>query len=37
VLGPGSIDQAHGVEEWVEVAELSKLAGIYSRWWGIDA
>ncbi len=36
VLGPGSIDQAHGVEEWVEVAELSKLAGIYTRWWGVD-
>jgi acetylornithine deacetylase/succinyl-diaminopimelate desuccinylase-like protein len=36
VLGPGSIEQAHGVEEWVEVAELSKLAGIYARWWGVD-
>ncbi|MEP7190842.1 MAG: M20/M25/M40 family metallo-hydrolase [Roseiflexaceae bacterium] len=36
VLGPGSIDQAHGVEEWVEVAELDKLAAIYARWWGID-
>jgi acetylornithine deacetylase/succinyl-diaminopimelate desuccinylase-like protein len=35
VLGPGSIDQAHGVEEWVEVAELSKLAAIYARWWGV--
>jgi acetylornithine deacetylase/succinyl-diaminopimelate desuccinylase-like protein len=37
VLGPGSIDQAHGVEEWVEVAELAKLAAIYTRWWGLDA
>ncbi|MFL5806369.1 MAG: M20 family metallopeptidase [Roseiflexaceae bacterium] len=35
VLGPGSIDQAHGVEEWVEVAELVQLAAIYARWWGI--
>jgi len=35
VLGPGSIDQAHGVEEWVEVAELAKLALIYARWWGV--
>jgi len=35
VLGPGSIDQAHGVEEWVEVAELAKLAVIYARWWGL--
>jgi acetylornithine deacetylase/succinyl-diaminopimelate desuccinylase-like protein len=35
VIGPGSIDQAHGAEEWVEVAELDKLARIYARWWGI--
>jgi acetylornithine deacetylase/succinyl-diaminopimelate desuccinylase-like protein len=35
VLGPGSIDQAHGVEEWVAVSELAKLAAIYARWWGI--
>jgi acetylornithine deacetylase len=35
VLGPGSIDQAHGVEEWVELAELARLAAIYARWWGI--
>jgi acetylornithine deacetylase/succinyl-diaminopimelate desuccinylase-like protein len=35
VLGPGSIDQAHGVEEWVEVAELARLAEIYARWWGV--
>jgi acetylornithine deacetylase/succinyl-diaminopimelate desuccinylase-like protein len=35
VLGPGSIDQAHGVEEWVEVAELAKLATLYARWWGL--
>jgi acetylornithine deacetylase/succinyl-diaminopimelate desuccinylase-like protein len=35
VLGPGSIDQAHGVEEWVELAELAKLAVIYAQWWGL--
>jgi acetylornithine deacetylase/succinyl-diaminopimelate desuccinylase-like protein len=35
VIGPGSIDQAHGAEEWVEVAELEKLAHIYAQWWGI--
>jgi acetylornithine deacetylase/succinyl-diaminopimelate desuccinylase-like protein len=35
VLGPGSIDQAHGVEEWVAVSELAKLAAIYARWWGV--
>ena len=35
VLGPGSIDQTHGVEEWVAISELSKLARIYSQWWGI--
>jgi acetylornithine deacetylase len=36
VLGPGSIDQAHGAEEWVEISQLIKLAGIYKRWWGIE-
>jgi acetylornithine deacetylase/succinyl-diaminopimelate desuccinylase-like protein len=36
VLGPGSIDQAHGPEEWVEISELEKLAGIYRRWWGLE-
>jgi acetylornithine deacetylase/succinyl-diaminopimelate desuccinylase-like protein len=36
VLGPGSIDQAHGEEEWVAIAELAKLARMYARWWGID-
>ena len=35
VIGPGSIDQAHGAVEWVEIAELEKIAGIYARWWGI--
>lgn len=33
VIGPGSIDQAHGVEEWVEISELEKLARMYARWW----
>jgi acetylornithine deacetylase len=36
VLGPGSIDQAHGQEEWVAISELEKMAGIYSRWWGVE-
>ncbi len=35
VIGPGSIDQAHGAVEWVEIAELEKIAGIYAHWWGI--
>jgi len=33
VLGPGSIDQAHGAREWIEVTELERLAAIYRRWW----
>lgn len=33
VLGPGSIAQAHGLDEWVEVSELVRLADIYQRWW----
>jgi acetylornithine deacetylase/succinyl-diaminopimelate desuccinylase-like protein len=36
VLGPGSIDQAHGAEEWVEIAELEKIAQVYARWWGLE-
>ena len=36
ILGPGSIDQAHGSEEWVEIAELEKLADLYQQWWGIQ-
>lgn len=37
VIGPGSIDQAHGAREWVELSELGKLAQIYSQWWGISS
>ena len=37
VLGPGSIDQAHGAEEWVEIKQLETLAGIYARWWGVKS
>ena len=36
VLGPGSIDQAHGAEEWVEIAELEKISQIYAKWWGLN-
>jgi len=36
VFGPGSIDQAHGAEEWVTLDELAKAAAIYTRWWGIE-
>lgn len=35
VFGPGSIDQAHGAEEWVSLDELAKAATIYARWWGV--
>jgi acetylornithine deacetylase/succinyl-diaminopimelate desuccinylase-like protein len=36
VFGPGSVDQAHGAEEWVEIAEMERAAAIYARWWGIS-
>ncbi len=36
VMGPGSVDQAHGVREWVEIAELEKIGRIYANWWGIN-
>lgn len=35
VLGPGSIDQAHSDEEWVEISQLEKLGEIYRHWWGL--
>lgn len=34
IFGPGSIDQAHGVVEWIEVAELEKAAQVYAYWLG---
>lgn len=36
VLGPGSIDQAHGAEEWVEIGQLDRLLTLYRRWWQIE-
>jgi acetylornithine deacetylase/succinyl-diaminopimelate desuccinylase-like protein len=36
ILGPGSIDQAHRDIEWIDVVELEKVAGIYTRWWDIE-
>jgi acetylornithine deacetylase/succinyl-diaminopimelate desuccinylase-like protein len=35
VIGPGSIDQAHGQEEWVDISDLEKMAEIYCHWWGL--
>ncbi len=32
VFGPGSIDQAHKAQEWVDVSELTKAGNIYRRW-----
>ena len=34
--GPGSIDQAHKIDEWIAVSELLKMRSILARWWGID-
>ena len=31
VLGPGSIDQAHTKDEWLEISELDKAVRIYSQ------
>ncbi len=36
VMGPGSIEQAHGASEWVEIDELARIAQIYAQWWGIN-
>jgi acetylornithine deacetylase/succinyl-diaminopimelate desuccinylase-like protein len=35
VFGPGSIDQAHGAEEWVAIAQLEEAVALYARWWGL--
>jgi len=35
VFGPGSVDQAHGAQEWVAIAQLEMVAQVYARWWGI--
>ncbi len=32
IFGPGSIDQAHGTTEWIEIAEMEKAVGVYCRW-----
>lgn len=37
VLGPGSIDQAHGAEEWIEISELERMRDIILHWWGLDS
>jgi acetylornithine deacetylase/succinyl-diaminopimelate desuccinylase-like protein len=31
VIGPGSIDQAHTKDEWIEVQELDKAVVIYEQ------
>lgn len=36
IIGPGSIDQAHGAVEWVEISQLHKLADLYTRWWELS-
>eukprot|EP00048_Salpingoeca_helianthica_P000923 m.45067 g.45067 ORF g.45067 m.45067 type:complete len:388 (-) comp10971_c0_seq1:48-1211(-) len=33
IFGPGSIEQAHQVDEWVAVSELQKMADIVYGWW----
>lgn len=35
VLGPGSIDQAHGAQEWVEISQLERMRDILLHWWGL--
>ncbi|MGF1598519.1 MAG: M20 family metallopeptidase [Acidimicrobiales bacterium] len=35
VFGPGSIDQAHTADEWIELSELDRASSIYRRWLGV--
>ena len=37
ILGPGSIDQAHGAEEWIEISELEHMRDILLNWWRLNA
>ncbi len=32
VFGPGSIDQAHKAQEWIDISELAKAGEIYRGW-----
>ncbi|MGI9615638.1 MAG: M20 family metallopeptidase [Acidimicrobiales bacterium] len=32
VFGPGSIDQAHKADEWIEISELDRAAAVYEHW-----
>ena len=36
VLGPGSIDQAHQDDEWLELTQLEAHRNILAKWWGIS-
>jgi len=36
VIGPGSIEQAHGQEEWISILELQKMHSILKRWLGLS-
>ena len=36
VIGPGSIAQAHGQEEWVAISELEKMSSILERWLDVS-
>ncbi len=36
VMGPGTIDHAHGPEEWVEISELERMQDIILNWWELD-
>lgn len=37
VIGPGSIDQAHGEVEWVTLDELERMAQAMAAWWSASA
>ena len=36
VMGPGSIEQAHQLQEFIEVAQLERMQRVVKRWWGIS-
>ena len=36
VMGPGSIDQAHQDEEYLEIAQLEEHRDVLAKWWGVS-
>lgn len=36
IMGPGSIEQAHAVDEWIDVHALVAMTRVLRQWWGVS-